>query len=301
MPALRLIAVAALLVPSALAAVPPGPDPLPRTPAQVIFEQLERRPVVAFLETHGAADQHEFLRALVADPEFGRHVDDIVVEFGSARYQVTIDRYVRGERVPAASLSRVWSRTTQTSGVWGHPIYQRFFTAVRAANAGRPPAERVRVLLGDPPIDWRRIRRSTCPRRPNPACLDYWISRRTAHYAGVVLAKVLARGRRALVIAGAFHLVRPPSGGVQNETGIIERRHPGSVFTVKPHEAFGGSDGAELERRLAGWPVPSLAVSRGTWLGALDPGLAFGAGPGSEHPLLRGRLEDRIDGYLYLG
>jgi hypothetical protein len=290
-----------LLGPAAAVGVPPGPDPVPVDPYRALVRQFDERPLVAFLETHGSTEQHGFLRELVARPEFGRAVDAVVVEFGNARYQVTIDQYIRGERVPLSSLSRVWMRTTQTSGVWNDPIYREFFRAVRTANAGRPPDERIRVLLGDPPIDWRRIRTSWCPRRPRPTCLEYWIGRRTEHYASVVLDKVLARGQRALLIAGAFHLVRPPAERPWNETGIIERRHPGTVFTVKPHEAFGGPDAAELDRRLAAWPVPSLAVTGGTWLGALPPGVAFGAEPGDSHPLLSGRLEDRIDGYLVVG
>ena len=295
-------ALAALaLAPAALAAIPPGADPVPRDPFAVVFAEFERTPIVAFLETHGSADQHRFLRALVTQPAFGRLVDDVVVEFGNARYQVTIDRYVRGERVPATSLSRVWMRTTQTSGVWNDPIYREFFRAVRTANLQRPPGERVRVLLGDPPIDWRRIRRAYCPRRPTPNCLDYWIGRRTEHYASVVLGKVLARGRRALLVAGAHHLVRPPADRPSNETGMIEQRYPGAVFTVKPHDRFGGPDAEELERRVAAWPSPSLALTRGTWLGALPPAVAFGESPGSTHPIVTGRLEDRLDAYLVLG
>lgn len=297
---MRVALIVLLLAPCAAAAIPPGADPVPLEPYGALLEQFERRPLVAFLEQHGSATQHRFLRSLVARPEFGRTVDAVVVEFGSARYQVTIDRYVRGERVLLSSLSRVWRRTTQVSGVWNDPVYRDFFRAVRAANAGRPPGERIRVLLGDPPIDWRRIRTSRCPRRPRPSCLEYWIGRRGEHYASVVLDKVLARGGRALLIAGAFHLIRPPEGEAWNETGILERRHPGSVFTVKPHESFGGPDWQELDRRLAAWPVPSLAVTRGTWLGALDASLAFTYAT-SSNPLLAGRLEDRIDGYLVVG
>jgi hypothetical protein len=260
----------------AAAAVPPGAEPVPVDGRTGIL--AAPRPLVAFLETHGSEEQHRFLRSLVEDDRFGRAFDDVVVEFGSARYQVTIDRYVRGERVSAASLARVWTRTTQTSGVWNAPVYRDFFAAVRRANLQRPPEERVRVLLGDPTIDWRRIRRAGCPRRPGRDCLDWWIGRRNEHYARVVLDKVLARGRRALLIAGAFHLVRPPAGPFANETALIERARPGSVYAVKPHERFGGPDAEELERRVSRWPAPALVDVRGTWLGAVPAGQAFGEG-----------------------
>jgi hypothetical protein len=289
------------LVPLLVGAAPADPDPVPRDAYGALIEAAGQRPLVAFLETHGSSQQHEFIRSLVARPEFGRAFDDVVVEFGNARYQVTIDRYVRGERVPRTALSRIWRRTTQVSGVWNHPAYEAFFRAVRRANVGKPPAERIRILLGDPPIDWRRIRTTMCPRRPRPTCLEYWIGRRGEHYANVALNKVLARGRRAFLIAGAFHLVRPPADRPWNETAIIERRHPGAIFTVKPHEVFGHPERAEFERRIERWPVPSLALTRGTWLGALSPVVGFGFDPTFTHPLLVGRLEDRMDGYLYLG
>ena len=129
-----------VLAPAVGAAIPPGPDPTPVDAYAGLLSQFERRPLVAFLEQHGSAPQHRFLRSLVLRPEFGSTVDAVVVEFGSARYQVTIDRYVRGERVPLSSLSKVWTRTTQDSGVWNDPVYHDFFRAVRAANAGRPRA-----------------------------------------------------------------------------------------------------------------------------------------------------------------
>ena len=300
---MRLALALLVLAPALGAAIPPGPDPTPVDPYVGLLGQFEKRPLVAFLESHGSAPQHRFLRSLVMRPEFGRTVDAVVVEFGSARYQVTIDRYVRGERVPLSSLSRVWRRTTQDSGVWNDPIYRDFFRAVRAANAERPASERIRVLLGDPPIDWRQIRTRTCPRRPRPSCHEYWLGRRGPHYANVVMTKVLARGQRALLIAGVFHLIRPPAGQLWSETGIIERRYPGSIFTVKPHDYFGGPDWAELERRIGTWPRPSLAVTRATWLGAIEPEsvVYVGLAPGSRRPPFPDRLEDAIDGYLVLG
>ncbi len=212
--ALALLAL--VLAPAVGAALPPGSDPVPVDPYVGLLGQFEHRPLVAFLEQHGSAPQHRFLRSLVLRPEFGRTVDTVVVEFGSARYQVTIDRYVRGERVPLSSLSRVWTQTTQDSGVWNDPVYRDFFRAVRAANAQRPAAERIRVLLGDPPIDWRRIRTRTCPRRPGPSCLEYWIGLRGEHYASVVLDKVLARGQRALLIARGVS-PHPSAGGRGSE------------------------------------------------------------------------------------
>ena len=50
---------------------------------------------------------------MVRDPRITTVVNDIVVEFGNARYQDVMDRFVRGEEVPPEALRRVWEDTTQ--------------------------------------------------------------------------------------------------------------------------------------------------------------------------------------------
>jgi hypothetical protein len=60
-------------------------------------------------------------------------VDDIVVEFGNALYQDTIDRFVSGQPVDNADLRPVWRNTTQSPGeTWDAPVYEQFFRTVRA-------------------------------------------------------------------------------------------------------------------------------------------------------------------------
>ena len=281
---MRLALALLVLAPALGAAIPPGPDPTPVDPYVGLLGQFEKRPLVAFLESHGSATQHRFLRSLVMRPDFGRTVDALVVEFGSARYQVTIDRYVRGERVPLSSLSRVWRRTTQDSGVWNDPIYHDFFRAVRAANAERPASERIRVLLGDPPIDWRQISTRTCSRRPRPSCHEYWLGRRGPHYANVVMTKVLARGQRALLIAGVFHLIRPPPDSCGARPGsssaaIREASSPSSltitsVALTGPNWSAVSAPGPGLRSRShgpLGWAQSSRSLSS-TSVSLLAPG-----------------------------
>lgn len=102
---------------------------------------------------HGNEQGHAFRLALIRDRRFAASVNDIVVEFGSARYQDLMDRFVNGGDVPAQELRRAWQDTTVTTAVWDRPIYEEFFRAVRDVNAALPPGRRLRVLLGDAPID----------------------------------------------------------------------------------------------------------------------------------------------------
>src|SRR6185503_5079296 len=93
-----------------------------------------------------------------------------------------------------------WQDTTQPNEVWDIPIYEEFFRAVRAVNAARPPARRLRVLLADPPIDWQGVKGKDDILR--------WMDQRDAHAAELNKVEVLGRKRRALLIFGDGHLFR---------------------------------------------------------------------------------------------
>jgi hypothetical protein len=56
---------------------------------------------------HAAGGTREFISAIVRHPLSALRVDDLVVEFGSARYQDVADRYVTGEPVPYDELVRL--------------------------------------------------------------------------------------------------------------------------------------------------------------------------------------------------
>ena len=85
-------------------------------------------------EFRGNEQCHAFRLSLIRDPRFTGAVNDIVVEFGNARYQDLMDRFVEGEEVPYESLRQVWLNTTQPVQEWAFPIYEEFFRAV-ATNA----------------------------------------------------------------------------------------------------------------------------------------------------------------------
>ena len=199
------------------------------------------------------------------------------------------------------------------------PIYAQFFHTVRAINQGLPSAQQLRVLLGDPPVDWQ-----TGQRDPT-----VWseINARDAHYAKVVERQILARGKRALLIAGAGHFARI-SDAKPHEGNIVQRlelSYPGTIFTVVPHVIFDETLAvyqdkiSELEKRLASWPIPALATIHGAWLGELDAHLHFDNiakiidPDGAERfirvpyigrdgaPLRDVKLRDMADALLYLG
>jgi erythromycin esterase-like protein len=127
---------------------------IPVEPIAAILDAFQTHPIVALGEgPHGNEQGHAFRLALIRDPRFAATVTDIVVEFGSARYQALMDRFVNGADVPDSALKHAWQDTTVTTSVWDRPIYEEFFRVVRTVNAGLPAGRKLRVLLGDAPID----------------------------------------------------------------------------------------------------------------------------------------------------
>jgi hypothetical protein len=112
---------------------------VPLDPIAAVIDAFRTHRIVALAEgSHGNEQAHTFRLALICDPRFATAVQDIVVEFGSARHQDLMDRFVNGAEVPYDSLRRAWIDTTQPDAIWDSPIYEEFFRAVRAVNAALP-------------------------------------------------------------------------------------------------------------------------------------------------------------------
>jgi hypothetical protein len=222
--------------------------------------------------SHRQQNEADFSLALVRDPRFAATVNDIVVECGNVLYQATLDRYIDGGGVPLEQLQLVWRNTTQP-GSRDPRQHKELLDAVREANRLLPAGHHIRVLAGDPPIDWDKIRR--------PEDIVPFMGQRDTNFASVVEDQVLARHRKALLVAGAAHVLRQPiswasasSPGAPTTTMLIERKDPHSMYVITPNDDFGGRNG-ELEPRLANWPKPSVTTIRGTWVGLLDAGASL--------------------------
>jgi hypothetical protein len=290
---------AGALLGAILAAPSAASAPVPVEGVDAIVAAFGQRPVVALGELHGWSKEHDLIRRTVADERFPQLVHNVVVEFGSARYQRVMDRYIAGRKVRYRELRKAWEKTTQGSTApWSSPMYRQFFKTVRQLNLRRPPDRQIRVLLGDPPINWARIVPCSHPRADwkRPRCLDYWLQRRDTHFAAVV-RRVLAGGGRALLIAGDAHFSRTPPGVEPSRWGpipdLIERVYPNSVWVVQPYTPFFRPH-PELENAIRSWPLGSIAAVAGTPIAEVPAADALG--PGAV-----GTLGDRLDALLYLG
>lgn len=277
------------------------PLPSPSRGVDAVIEAFERHPVVALGEMHGSVAEHRFIRQLLTDNRFPSSARNVVVEFGSARYQAVIDRYVAGKKVRLAQLRKVWEETTQTSGVWNAPVYRQFFKTVRSLNAHRPRSKQIRVWLGDPPINWAKIRSCSTPEVDwqRPECIDYWYQNRDSHFAAVT-NRVLASGGHALLIAGSAHLHRIPSADPpETVPELVEAEHPGSVYIVVPYGRF-AKPHPEIEDAIRSWSFGSIAAIAGTRLADVSMTDVFGESD-DRNPLSIGTLADHFDAVLFLG
>ena len=233
---------------------------LPVVPAiDFVIDAFDRFPLVGFSEPrHGAGGTREFLTSLVRHPRFAGTVNDIVVEFGNARYQDVADRYVAGEQVASDQLKQIWENTTVVTGVWTAPMYEGMLTEVRSLNQTLAPGKRLRVVLGDPPIDW------TVVRGPADEDMNDW---RDAHFAWVVEEQVIKKRRRALLWIGGAHISRAvlfPDSLIH----LLDRRFPNRTMVVLAIDR--GDVEAQVSQRLRPWPSLMAAPVRDTWLGRLD-------------------------------
>jgi hypothetical protein len=222
-----------------------------------VFAAFEARPLVGLGDDHGMAKGMAFYAAIVRDPRFAREVGNVVVEFGAAGRQDVIDRYVAGEAVPYAELRTVWTDTVgwiPTAGILG---FAEFFAAVRETNQALPPDERIRVWLGEPPIDW-----STATREDFGAAM----SQRDGHPAGLIVDDILAEGEKALVIYGGFHYASGETGpGARSLLGRVEAEHPDAFYLILPFSGvFQPPECAPFAERAAQLlPAPALAAAPG--------------------------------------
>ncbi len=263
------------------------PSPVQTEPQVVnavdgLLAAFETHAIVAIGEQHGIAELGDLYQALLRDPRFPDVVDAVVLEYGNARYQGLVDRYMNGEDIPVQELRQVWNDAVGRIPGGTEVMYVQLYATLRAINQTLPESERIRVLLGDPPIDWSSVVTAD-------DVLPHQLSRES-HFAEIVIREVLDKGLKALVIIGAPHLDRsdplpmpvlpahpasdapialPPQTGVMQQ--IVERAYPGVTFVAVVHTGFvEEACNAQIEARMTGWQHPTLAYVGGTWIGQIS-------------------------------
>src|ERR1700722_4836640 len=217
--------------------------------ADGIFAAFESHPLVGLADYHGLAQEVDFFTVLIRDARFANDVGNVVVEFGGAAQQSTLDRYLAGEDIPYDQLRRVWSDTVGWVPTVPSMGYINFYAQVRTLNLGLPPEQRIHVWLGDPPINWSKIKTNKD--------LDPLVEKRNQYPAEIIKTQILANNKKALVIYGALHL--HGEGSLRDQVDSIR---PGAFFVVTPHTGYDeGLCSRCFEQAARDWPQPALAMS----------------------------------------
>ena len=279
-----------VLLAASVAAVGAQPVAKPAVPLDAItgvLDLFKEYRVVALGEgPHGNEQGHRYRLSLIRDRRFPTLVNDIVVESGTARYQDVMDRFIRGEAVPHKELRRTWEDTTIPGAGLEKPIYEEFYTAVRDVNRTLPKDRQIRVLLGEPPIAWETIKRSS-DIRP-------WWRQRDAHAVAVIKREVLAKNRRALVVYGDGHF-QGRGFAPGSITVLLERDAGEKIFTISTSFA----DLARFQPDVTKWKIPSFARLKDTAIGTQFYARFYPLPPRPGWNTVL--MQDQFDGIVYVG
>ena len=157
-----------------------------------ILAAFDKYEVVGMPEAHGMKDVDDFILSLIRTPAFAEKVnDDIAVECGDSLYQPVLDRYIAGVDVAFSEVRKVWRNTKQSMcGTSG--FFEQFFPLVWAINRKLPAGRRLRVLAGDPPVDWDQVK---------PFQEKSVFAGRDESIAAVMEKEVLSKHRKALMLS----------------------------------------------------------------------------------------------------
>lgn len=185
----------------------------------------------------GIGDYHwndAFLRyatQLVTTEAFSDHVNHIVVEFGNAKYQPVLDAYLVGDEVSEAQLNEVL-RGSIYFMAWMPEAYVDFFKAIRARNKLLPEGEKIQVHLAEAPFDWQGEKDENVWKQAAKNKTDHFYQ---------IASERMANQEKALLIFGAFHLVKAPKDYVAKTQASawplatrLEQAFPDSTYLIWP-------------------------------------------------------------------
>jgi len=143
-------------------------------------------------ELHRYGQLHAFLREMIRDSPVHLPGGRRRRRIRELRLQELADAYAFGGNVTEIQLQSVW-RETAVPLTWNSPVYRKFYETVRDINKRHLCPHPIRIVLGDPPLDWSTIKTAK----------DYEpFTDRDGHFADVVEREVLSRHHRAFLLPG---------------------------------------------------------------------------------------------------
>ena len=258
------------------------------TAADALATKFDTHQFVLIGSTHGDEKIETFLRCLISRPAFKQRATDIVVEWASSNptNQRLIDRYVLNlEEVRADDLTPIWFDTDYPI-MWATlPQVRQFLDALREVNKTLPAAKRIRLVGGNDPTDWSKVK-VTEDLAPYPFKTNFMQHLLIEHIAKIP-------GNKTLVVYGDAHIRLQRStfmGEVEMTVGRANLYIVGRIGELRPDErayltAAGGDPNKPFFVDARQFPTNL------PWPGSLKVNLEEKSA----------RLADYIDGFVYLG
>jgi hypothetical protein len=214
-----------------------------------IARQFDTHSIIQLGELHRSLQIHSFIQQMLRDPRFVCRADEVVVEFGNSRLQKLADIYGTGGALTETQIQSMY-RETSVPLTWNTPVYRAVYDTIRDINRTRLCAHPVRLVLGDGPLDWSKVKTAKD--------LEAFADRDTA-MADTIEREVLAKHHHAFLITGEFHAEKKTNDEAYGlrTAQIIEKRHPGSLFSIVTVPSPAAAAALHM------WSAPSFKVAHG--------------------------------------
>lgn len=199
---------------------------------------------------HHLENSHHFFQKMFDNKKIQEIINIVIVEFANTDYQDILDRYILGEEVPINELRKVWRESTQSVGRFGEAtIYFELLEKIRTVNLSLSENNKIRVLGGDPPIDWKAVNSLEDYNKSN--------SQRDIYPAELAIEYGINRSMKVLVIYAEYHITKiidKTASGHPSITTYVNDRYPGAmkVIAVLDPQEF------QLEEQTKNWPLYSI-------------------------------------------
>ena len=179
----------------------------------------------------------------------------------------------------------MWRNATNSLLQGGDDLdYKALFIAIREGNMNSDSSHQLRVLAGDPPVDWNAIHTKK----------DFYayLNDRDRHYANVVNKELIDANKRGVMIMGRSHLTYTTSNP-EHPNVINLLKNPDNAELIIIHLL------TDLPTQISKMSIKSPSVIRlkNNWLGETNAKFGFKRKE-DEHPPA---LKETIDAVLYLG
>ena len=266
-----------------------------------ILQTFKTYNIIGISENHAQINSNDFYLKLLSNKDFQNTVKVIIVEFCSTGYQDILDKYIAGDNVGYDEVKTAWRETGQNiDGLWERPIYFNLLKKVREVNSTLPKEKRIRVLAGDPAIDWKSVNTRE----------DYnsYSNKRDFPPAELAFEYGINRGQKVLIIYGGGHL-RKLSDERKDSTfwtipTLINKRKPGSIIIID----FVDTRRINFNEDFTHWPLYSLIDLNNNEIGnwdAMKYSWFYGTNRANDKEWLKPfeghKIKDYMDALLFLG